>query len=315
MQGRQERMERSAVVLILAGGLRPAPLQQELGVPPLRLPLGREGTLLDWWIRTIHSAGRCREIRIVVNNDHDADFARRLVHRGNPPLLSVAIITEPASWRGAGGVLRDLSGDVSAGGFVVAVEASCLPPPSLEPVLDALADGATAVVGASSDNEPAGVYGFHRSVIEDIPAIGYYDLKEQLCPTLYKQGHAARLVRLADRVQRIRDRPAYLRAVQASLGDGANRDGRFRCSALARVSPEARIMGYSILEDEVVVHSGAVVHDSVVLAGAVVHRGAVVSRSIVGPGAKVARAQRLVGGILAATVGVGSAGGAATTTV
>ena len=72
---------------MLAGGLRPAPLQQELGVPPLRLPLGRNGTLLDWWIRTIHSAGRCREIRIVVNNDHDAEvdaFARRAAPLGIP---------------------------------------------------------------------------------------------------------------------------------------------------------------------------------------------------------------------------------------
>ncbi len=76
-------------------------------------------------------------------------------------------------------------------------------------------------------------------------------------------------------------------------------------------------MGFSILEEEVVVHSGAVVHDSVVLAGAVVHRGAVVSQSIVGPGAKVAPAQRLVGGILAASVGrlVGPPLPGATTTV
>ncbi len=28
-------MGQSSIVLILAGGLRPAPLQQELGVPPL----------------------------------------------------------------------------------------------------------------------------------------------------------------------------------------------------------------------------------------------------------------------------------------
>jgi len=308
-------MERSAIVLILAGGLRPAPLQQELGVPPLRLPLGRKGTLLDRWIRTIHSAGRCREIRIVVNNGHDADFLRRVVDRGDAALPGVSIVTQPVAWRGAGGVLRDLSSDVSAADFVIAVESSCLPPPSLEPVLDALADGATAVVGASSDNEPAGVYGFHRSVIEDIPAIGYYDLKEQLLPTLHKQGHPARLVRLADRVHRIRDRPGYLRAVRASLGDGANGDGRPWCSALARVSPEARIMGCSILEDNVVVESGAVVHDSVILAGAVVQRGAVVSRSIVGPGAKVAAARRLVGGILPASVRAGSAGGAPTTAI
>ncbi len=240
-------MGQSAIVLMLAGGLRPAPLQQELGVPPLRLPLGREGTLLDWWIRTIDSTGRCREIRIVVNNGNDANFARRLDHRGDAPRpgAGVSIVTQPAAWRGAGGVLRDLSSDVSAGDCVVAVEASCLPPPSLEPVLDALADGATAVVGASSDNEPAGVYGFHRSVIEAIPAIGYYDLKEQLFPALHKHGHPARLVRIADRVKRIRDRPTYLRAVQASLEDGANGDGRLRCSPLARVSPEARIMGCS----------------------------------------------------------------------
>ena len=301
-------MGQSAIVIMLAGGLRPASLHQQLGVPPLRLPLGREGTLLDWWIRTIQSTRRCREIRIVVNNVRDVEFTRR--HFDNATRPAVSILSEPASWRGPGGIVRDASNDLDPDDVILVVEASCLPPPSLEPILDALTNGATAVVGASADNEPAGVYGFDRTAIERIPAVGYFDLKEQLFPALYDLGIPARLVRLVDRVRRIRDRSTYFQAVRASLADGANGDGCPRCSGGATVSADARILGCSIIEGNVVVEEGAVIHDSVVLAGAVIQRDAIVSRSIVGPGAKVLSAQRLVEGILTSSVREDQAEGA-----
>ncbi len=289
-------MGRSAVVIMLACGLRPAPLQQQLGVPPLRLPVGREGTLLDWWIRTIQSTGRCREVRIVVNNVREFEFAGQ-----DDVLRPRIIISEPASWRGPGGIVRDASSDLDPDDVVLVVEASCLPPPSLVPILDALADGATAVVGAGADDEPAGVYGFDRRVIEQIPAVGFYDLKEQLFPALCDAGDPARLVRLGGRVRRIRDRTTYFRAVRASLTSGANGDSGPRCSPQATISPEAWILGCSIIEGGVVVEKGAVVHDSVVMAGAVIHRDAIVSRCVVGPGAKMLSARRVVDGILSST--------------
>jgi len=275
------------------------PLQQQLGVPPLRLPLCREGTLLDWWSRAIQRLGCCREIRIVVNDARDLDVSGN----GDVSRPRVSIISELASWRGPGGIVRDASIDLDPNDLVLVVEASCLPPPSLMPILDALADGATAVVGAGADNEPAGVYGFDHKAIEQIPEFGFYDLKEQFLPALCDQGNPARLVKLGDRIRRIRNRPTYFRAVRASLADGANGGGGPQCSRRATVSPEARILGYSIIEGDVVVERGAVVQDSVVMAGAVIHRDAIVSRCVIGPGAKVLSAQRIVDAILPSTVG------------
>jgi len=292
-------MSQSAVVIMLAGGLRPTPLQQQLGVPPLRLPLGRDGTLLDWWIRAIESTGVCREIRIVVNNDRDYDIVSQCDTSGP----KVSVLLESASWRGPGGIVRDTSDDLRPDELVLVVEASCLPPKSLEPLLDALADGAMAVVGAGADDEPAGVFGFARTAIEQIPEVGFYDLKEQLFPALCDQGNPARLVRLGGRVRRIRDRTTYFRAVRASLAGGANGDDGPRSSPKATISPEARILGCSIIEEGVVVERGAVVHDSVLMVGAVVQRGAIVSQCILGPGAKVLSAQRVVDGILTSTIG------------
>ena len=292
-------MGQSAVVIMLAGGLRPAPLQQQLGVPPLRLPLGRQGTLLDWWVRTIQDTGCCREIRIVVNNDRHLD----IVSQCDASRPKVRILSQSASWRGPGGIVRDASNDLRSDEVVLVVEASCLPPLSLEPILDALADGATAVVGAGADDEPAGVYGFARKAIQQIPDVGFYDLKEQLFPALCDLGDPARLVRLGGRVRRIRDRTTYFRAVRASLAGGADGDDGPRCSPQATISPEARILGCSIIEEGVVVERGAVVHDSVVMAGATIHRDAIVSRCVLGPGAKVLSAERRVDGILTATDG------------
>ena len=288
-------MDRSYTVVMLAGGLQPSPLMRQLEIPLLCLPLGPQGTLLGAWLATIGRTPGCTDVRIVVNTENDAQTIRCLGDTDVPDNgADVAISTEPASWRGTGGLLRDLTRDVSGDSVVVAVEAHCLPPASLEPLLQGLEDDETdAVVGAGPDSEPAGLYAFKGDAISSIPSLGYFDLKEQLFPNLSDRGRPARLVRMGRRVIRVRERSGYLAAVRASLAETGP-----RCSPQATVSPLARIAGPCIIEPDAVIEAGAVVNESVVLAGALVCRRAVVSRSVVARGAVIAAGRRLVGAIL-----------------
>ena len=288
-------MERSYTVIMLAGGLRPPPLMRQLEIPLLCLPLGPQGTLLGAWLAAIGRTPGCTDVRIVVNTDNDAQAIRGLDDFDVPDNgAQVAVSAEPASWRGTGGLLRDLTRDGSADGVVVAVEAHCLPPASLEPLLQGLDDDETdAVVGAGPDSEPAGLYAFKSEAINSIPSVGYIDLKEQLFPTLSERGRPARIVKMGRRVIRVRERSGYLRAVRASLGETWP-----RCSGQATVSPSARIAGPCIIEAEAVIEAGSVVNESVVLAGALVGPEAVVSRSIVAPGAVIVAGRQLVDAIL-----------------
>ena len=142
-------------------------------------------------------------------------------------------------------------------------------------------------------DQPAGVYAFRRSAIEHIPAVGYYDMKEQFLPALRAGGSRVRALDLGDGPRiLIRDRVTYLEAVQETMG-GADDDGH-RITPGASVSGSSIVEGACIIASAAVIEGGAVVHDSVVLAGATVGGGAIVSRSVVGPLVEVApRAQVL----------------------
>ncbi len=282
---------------MLAGALQPCPLQQQLPVPLLCLPIGRCGSLLDAWLATIGRSGKCRRVEIVVSTEDDVHALRGLaanrVQPGSQP-PTIAVTVERASWRGSAGLLRDVAGSIGDNEIIVAVEAHCLPPPSLEPLLHALNGEVKAVVGAAADDEPAGVYAFRPAALNSVRPIGYVDLKEQLLPSLHSQGTPVRLVRIGEHVIRLRDQISYLDAVSASMNGMGSETMVSRRSPESRIARSARIFGGSIVERGAVIEDQTIIHASIVLNGAVVERGAIVSRSIVGPRAVVPARARLI---------------------
>ncbi len=290
-------MDQSFVVIMLAGALQPCPLQQQLPIPLLCLPIGRRGSLLDAWLATIGRSGRCRRVEIIVSTEDDVQALRGLAAnrvRTGPRLPTIAVTVERASWRGSAGLLRDVVGSIGDNEIVVAVEAHCLPPPSLEPMLHALNGEVEAVVGAGADDEPAGVYAFRHAALNSVRPIGYVDLKEQLLPALYSQGTPVRLVRIGEHVIRLRDQIGYLDAVSASLNGMGPATLVSRRSSEAMIARSARIVGGSIVERGAVIEDQAIIHGSIVLNEAVVESGAIVSRSVVGPGAVLPARARLI---------------------
>lgn len=283
---------------MLAGALQPCPLQQQLPIPLLCLPIGRRGSLLDAWLATIGRSGKCHRVEIVVSTEEDVQALRGLaanrVRTGSPQPPTIAVTVERASWRGSAGLLRDIADSIGDNEIVVAVEAHCLPPPSLEPLLHALNGEVQAVVGAGAENEPAGVYAFRQAALNSVRPIGYVDLKEQLLPALYSQGTPVRLVRIGEHVIRLRDQIGYLDAVSTSLNGMGPATMVSRRSSEAMIARSARIVSGSIVESGAVIEAQAIIHGSIVLNEAVVESGAIVSRSIVGPRAVVPARARLI---------------------
>ena len=275
---------RSFDVLMLAGALHPSPLRQQLGIPVICLPLGVRGKLLTAWLDALTEALDAPIVQIAVNSEEDAHAIRPMIDEKGVN-GSTRVVVEPASWRGTGGLLRDLyPGDPDRG--IMVVEANCLPPASLDGLLQALDDGTQGAVATTDDAEPAGLYIFDQTALEAIPPIGYFDLKEQLLPALSRRGYQIRAAPVTDRVIRIRDRVSYLQAIRAT----AERHGTAALlgrSPEANIAPSARIVGNCIIEPQVVVKEGAVIQDSVLLSGAIVEEKTVVSRSVVAPGVRV----------------------------
>jgi hypothetical protein len=296
-------MDRPLTAVLLAGTLRPSPLREALDVPALCLPVGREGTVLDAWLRVLAGIDGLCEVQIVVNTEHDVEAVEACHQRGRRSRAfgecgRVRGIAEPASWRGAGGILRDVTGTVDEEATVIVVEANALPPPSLAPLCEAWRDDFAGVVGVCGADEPAGVYAFARKTFSAVPPIGYFDLKEQLLPALAADGIAVGTARVGTGLLRLFDRGEYLSAVRRSLCSGGESSGSIRLSPQASVSGSSIFDGCCIIEDGVLIEDGAVVHDSVVLSGATIRGGAIVSQSIIGPLATITARREVIRSIV-----------------
>lgn len=279
-------MSRPAIAVMLAGGLRPSALRDQLGIPILCLPVSEQQTLLSLWLMSFAEIGGCDSLRIVVSAEGDAKQIRdqlEQVGASRRQQVSVEVMAERTRWRGTGGILRDVTEDLHDHQVVLTVEAACLPPTSLASLFDALGPDTVAAVGVGGVDEPAGVYAFRREALDRIPTIGFFDIKEQLLPALYDCDHGALSIAVTDRVVRIRDRATYLQALSTVSGRRAGAIGPVRRSASARISSSAFISGECIIGHGVIVENNAVVRNSVVLARAVIGARAVVSRSIIGP--------------------------------
>ena len=293
--------------LLLAGGLQPSPLRESLRLPVLSLPLTRDETLLDRWIALLAGTEACHRVVIVVSTPADREaIEASLMERRMPCALgdqAIEVRVDPRRFRGPSGLARDLVDDLGLkpADQMLIVEAACMPPTTLAPMFDACDDGIAGVIGSSAELEPAGVYLFTRTTLEQIPKIGFHDLKEQTLPMLYAAGQRCRAAQVVPRVRRVRDRMSYLAVVEeerrrAACAAPAGGDG----DGDAQLSPSARIAGTCLVCEEVIVKDGAVLHESIVLRGAVIGGGAVISRSVIGPGVRVAARSVIRGEVLPA---------------
>ncbi len=273
--------------IILAGSMKPSALRRAVAAPSICLPLGGDVSVLRAWIDALRDVAELDETRIVVNDGDEAAPCRHALGDlagGTRPRATV--IVEPASWRGAAGILRDVSDDLGDDDLVLAIEGSAFPATDLA-VVAACVAGAPAlggVIAATADGRPSGVAAFRRPALRLTPDIGYFDLKEQLLPRLHERGGDVRVCEAAPWVWRGYDRASYLAAVQACRARGL---GGPAISTGAAVHADAWTADALAIETDAIVEAGAVVYESVVMRGARVGAGAVVSRAVVGPGAVV----------------------------
>jgi hypothetical protein len=283
---------------MLAGLLRPSPLREGIDVPALCLPVGRAGTLLDAWLKVLQRVPGLNDVRIVINSKADLGTVSKLARAARPAgaanapepdsSFSIRTIAEPSSWRGTIGLVRDVTEDLAMEDIVIVIEAHCLPPESIRPVIDRLQPSRAGVVGISGLDQPSGVYALRIDAVRVTPSNGYMDFKEQFLPRLNEKGMRLTTARLSDRSLRMWDRASYLEAVHESLDGSRAKVGEVRVSSQASVSPSAALDGFCIVEPGAVIEDGAVVQDSVILAGATVGGGAIVSKTVVGQRATVA---------------------------
>ena len=253
----------------------------------------------------------------------DARPRIRVLHGGDAPAPAsrpsgatlVEIVADSNAYRGPAGVVRDgmidLDGDAD---FLVLESARHLG--AIDPARGALADlirhhrdeGADVTIGRDLSGAPAGVLVVSRWTLDQIPAQGFVDMKEQWLCRLVAGGARVVVRDLRLRTHAIRTRLDLLRIAETGARPGSEAlpaaagssgeawtarerlrrriEGGWSVSSSARVSDSA-LVARSIVMERAVVGDGAVVSSCVLLPGAAVPSGAIVMDQVVRPGVSI----------------------------
>lgn len=311
----------ASLAILLAGQsqtTRHAQLSTSLGLPTAALPINGERNLVECWIRRMVDAGfRGTMVLALASEAERAFYANiRLPEQFDAGLVRIEVRVDTAGHRGAGGTIGDVwrdactagADEATQAGGVIVIEASTPPNFELCKFLAAIDPTQGALIGAALDLTPSGVAWVSRESIALVPAIGFFDVKEQLVPAIVASGRAVHACIGAEESCRIVDRETYLHAVALMRAAGAE-----PFAADAVIEDGARVRGDSIVCRGAVVERGALVVDAVVLPGARVCADAVVARSVVPPGSHVPRGYLVVDevfGALGSAARSGTEGGA-----
>lgn len=163
-----------------------------------------------------------------------------------------------------------------------------------------------------TDQINAGAYVFRRSVIDTIPAGRPVSVERETFPDLLASG--AHLQGMVDSTYwlDLGTPQAFVRgSADLVLGRAPSPAVPGRCGdrlvlPTARVAPDAKLTGGTVIGDDAVVGEGARVDGSAVLAGAVVEPNAVITDSLIGAGARVGARTVLAGAVIGDGAEVGA---------
>ena len=249
-------------------------------------------------------------------NGSGAALQRRLLREGfQEPFLQYYRDQTP---RGPAGCVRDATRGSDADTFVVA-DATLIPSVDLGDVLARhYATGAALTVVTHSGSgrgrhmsSPTGIYVFDRRALDQVPATGFQDIKENLVPKLYRQGLRVVSSVAESSGPRIFNAETYLAAnhwmIERLQAEGSYeepvRTDRIAASATmigpvllgphVEIQENATIVGPAAIGGHSVIGAGAVVSRAVLWSHAVVGRGATVDRCLLADGARVPAGQEL----------------------
>lgn len=284
---------RLEAVVLLAGALRPSELSRAIGRSLLDLPLGDRGTVLDQWASAVAQLGRAVgahvPLRVVLDRESPAPHGPG--RRGDP---AIELERDAATFRGTGGVLRDLAVGLDDDALLLVVNGPCALREPLEAVAAALMHcHADVALTAGPDDQADALMLVACRALRGIRPIGFVDFKEQVLPGLCGQ-FSVRVVRQGSRATMpVRSLETYMAALRT-----LHRQARGERDSADPFAERWRAT-FALRESGAEVHGTARLHDAVVLAGARVDARALVVRSVICPGAHVRAGRAVVECVLA----------------
>ena len=270
--------------IILAGSEFEAPVEKLAERPILALPIRGGTTLIELWSELIFDAMPVgRRISLLFNSlsgfqvmeclSGDSRFERHI---------------DPRSNRGTAGVIADhwknLPAEDRDADYIVVIDRSTCPPHTLERFSVAISSGADVVIGVSELDRLAGIIAIKPVILDFVPEIGYFDLKEQAFQAAFNAGLKVIAASLIPRALRLNTIKGWIDSVRFHAFHSSDEDSR-------------RIIRGSCIDPDADVRNAAII-DSVVMKDVLIHDDVVVARSIICEGVEIPAGARVVDSVV-----------------
>lgn len=290
--------------IILVGGPGNSHLRTMVGDPVCLLPVPGNTSLITAWLDVISGLDAISNTAILTGSAADCDLIARVVsvwketHSSN-----VETLPDRNEHRGTAGTIADYTKNFPTNNDLLVIEGTTTPPENPRAIFDEafLDDAVSGVLGSTENSEPAGMLLLKRDVINLIPEIGFFDLKEQLLPRVLERRGTVLVRQISKKTNRLSSMSSYLES-NMDLGrriDGTRPEGPW-IHADADVHPEATLGVNVLVAGGATIDPGAILEDAVVLPGAHVCTEALVVRSIISagkrvpPGVKIIRSEEYI---------------------
>lgn len=258
-----------------------------MGSPPPLLPVGPSLLLVECWKEKLGGFVEADSpLEILVASTRGFQSMDLIA---SDPRFKRAL--DPRPHRGTAGVLadyleRDLfdSKDLD---YVLVIDRSSCPPSSLSGFMAALEAGPDILIGVSDLDRLTGIMAINPEILNLVPSVGYFDLKEQLVTKAVDADFKVSSASIMPRSIPIHSVSAWIEAIRYLAYPDPAADGarKFVVEGVSCIDPRATV-------------GNAMVRDSIIMEGAVVGDGAVIARSVVCPGAEVASGTRVIDSVV-----------------
>ncbi|MAJ45732.1 MAG: hypothetical protein CBC35_00215 [Planctomycetes bacterium TMED75] len=201
--------------------------------------------------------------------------------------------------RGTAGALKDFSNSLEYTGDLLVIEGNRIPPhnPNLLFHPDYDREDVIGSLGRTSDFGPSGMILMKKRMLDLVPEIGFFDLKEQLIPRALERGERIIVREIGGEGDRLSDADSYrdcVRQMGKRVG-GENALGPW-ISAESTIHPTSLVGKGTLIAGNARIEQNAVTENSVILDGVVIGRDSLIVDSIIKQGSSIPPETKVIRG-------------------
>ena len=286
--------------VILVGGPGQSSLREIAGHPVSLLPIPGAPYFLYAWLEILMKVDAVNKVDVLTGRPEDIRVLTAATSQWDAQHLGqTGVYADHENHRGTAGALKDFVTSLEYTGDLLVIEGNRIPPhnPNLLFHPDYDRQDVIGSLGRTADFGPSGMILMKKRMLDLVPEIGFFDLKEQLIPRALERGERIIVRQIGGEGERLSDAESYkecVRQMGRQLGGGltsgpwVSEDSQVHPSAL--VGKGTLIAGNARIEREVVTEN------SVILDGVVIGHNSLVVDSIIKQGSHIPSDTKVIRG-------------------